>query len=430
MLRNASISAALIVWIPLTAAGALPNYADMELQARSNLLVNDNGYNLPPGSSFNSISADIDDSAMVAFRVQLVPDEEHPNQYRPGVWFGGHGAGALVYIGPIDASIDNDVCLTHFDGSDIVSIPFTLSATGVGNNLYLYGGTVAGGGSAEPFNTAPVIPNSYSYPCLGIAGTMSFQADYGSGRAYVTVIDDGGIEVTSFIGDEGVTPGSPYTYLYTPSFNDHAAIAAKVSYSEDMTSSLEIRLFTNGGDSQRLLANDTLDPSSPYSRFDNSLALNNDDTIAVVATRAADNRRVLVRSDGVTTVELAEVDPSGTIRDIEFFAPTINDDGLVAFRAKDADGQAIYVADGIELKRVIGNADIVQTDLGTAQIGQDNSSDPIFSGKPAINAHGDIAFIAGLYPQGDNQEEWGSGVFVAYAESVVDDIVFADGFDG
>jgi hypothetical protein len=422
--------AALLALIPLTAAAALPDYTDTELQARSNLLVNDEGYNLPPGSSFNSISADIDDASMVAFRVQLVPDEENPNLYRPGVWFGGHGSGALVYTGPIDASIDNDVCLTHSEGSEVVSIPFTLSTGGVGNTLYLYGGTVEGGGSAEPFNTAPVIPNSYSYPCLSTAGSMSFQADYGSGRAYVTVVDDGGIEVTAFIGDENVTPGNPYTYLYTPSFNDHATIAAKVAYSKDMTSSLEIRLFANGGDSRRLLANNTLDTSSPYSKFDNGLALNNNDTIAVVATRAADNRRVLVRSDGVTTEELAEVDPSGTIRDIEFFAPAINDDGLVAFRARDADGQAIYVADGTGLKRVIGNADVVDTDLGTGQIGQDNSSDPIFSGKPAINAHGDIAFIAGLYPQGNNGEEWGSGVFVAYAESVVDDIVFADGFDG
>ncbi|HVH36140.1 MAG TPA: hypothetical protein VM847_18735 [Tahibacter sp.] len=43
------------------AQAQLPGYAPPQLQARTNLLVNDNGYNLPPGSSFNSISADIDD---------------------------------------------------------------------------------------------------------------------------------------------------------------------------------------------------------------------------------------------------------------------------------------------------------------------------------------------------------------------------------
>ena len=39
------------------AGAAVPTWPVIELQARTNLLVNDNGWNLPPGSSFNSISA-------------------------------------------------------------------------------------------------------------------------------------------------------------------------------------------------------------------------------------------------------------------------------------------------------------------------------------------------------------------------------------
>ena len=46
------------------------NYTTFELQARSNLLVNDNGWNLPPGSSFNSISANINNAGKVAFPVR------------------------------------------------------------------------------------------------------------------------------------------------------------------------------------------------------------------------------------------------------------------------------------------------------------------------------------------------------------------------
>ena len=168
-----------------------------------------------------------------------------------------------------------------------------------------------------------------------------------------------------------------------------------------MTSSVEIRLFPNGSDSRRILANDVLDPASPYSKFDNSLALDGDSTVAVVATRASDNRRVLVRSDGVTTVEIAAVDPAGTIRDLAFFAPAINDAGVVAFRAKDENGDAIYVGDGESLKRVAGNGDVVETDLGTGTLGQDNDSDPVFSGQPALNARGDIAYVAGVHPEGD-----------------------------
>ena len=432
MFERIQLVAALLVSLPAAAFAALPDYAATEIEARTNLLVNDEGFNLPPGSSFNSISADIDDDAHVAFRVQLVPDAANPNQYRPGLWFGGHGEGGIVWTGAIDGSIDNDVHITHPPGANFVYIPLAAGDGGFDNSLQLYGQNLGDpAGSAVPFDTAPVIPNYYGYPTLGNAGAMSFQANFASGRAYVTIVQDGDQNVVSqFIGDRNVTSSSPYTYLYTPSTNYWLTFAAKVAYSEDMTSSVEIRLFPNIGDSRRILANNVLDPDSPYSKFDNSLALDGDSTVAVVATRASDNRRVLLRSDGITSVEIAEVDPAGTIRDIAFFAPAINDAGVVAFRAKDADGDAIYVGDGESLKRVAGNGDVVETDLGTGQLGQDNDSDPVFSGQPAINARGDVAYVAGVYPEGDRGTEWGSGVFVAYAEPVITDTIFASGFDG
>jgi hypothetical protein len=404
----------------MTAAAhaALPGYSSFELQARSNLLVNDNGYNLPPGSSFNSISADINAGAQVAFRVQVVPDAVDPGQSRSGIWLGAHGGGALVYTGPIDRSIDNEACLN--DNGDIA---FTLSDGGIGNNLYLYDAVA---GSAGAIGTLPVIPNSYGNPCVNNAGDIGFQANFSSGRAFAARI--GGATVI-YTGDAGTSPGSAYTYLYTPSFNAAGSMAAKVATSSDQFTNVEVRTFANDGSSRLILANTATDPDSPYSKFDNSLALADNGTIAVIATRATDNRRVVVRSDGVSTTEIAAVDPAGTLGEIDFFAPAINDSGWVAFRAKDANGQAIYIGDGDSLVRVIGNGDVVETDLGTGQLGQDNSTDPVFAGQPSINANGDIAFVAGVYPQGDNQIEWGSGVFVAYALNAPDDIVFADGFD-
>jgi len=396
---------------------ALPAYETVELQARSNLLVNDEGWNLPPGSSFNSISASINASAQVAFRVQVVPDASDPGLSRPGVWLGAHGVGGLVYVGDIDASIDNEACL-----NDAGDIAFTISNTGVGNSLFLYDATA---GSAAAVNTLPVIPNSYQSPCVNANGDIGFQASFSSGRAYAARL---GGSTTIYVGDAAVAPGSPYTYLYTPSFNATGTIAAKVATSADQFTAVEIRAFASDGTSQVLLKNQATDAASPYSKFDNSLALADDGTIAVIATRAADNRRVVLRSDGTTTTEIAAVDPAGTILELDSFPPAINGAGWVAFRARDAQGQAIYLGDGTNLLRAVGNGDVVATDLGTAQLGQHDSS-PVFAGHPAINARGDIAFVAGVYPQGNNQVEWGSGVFVAYATPTVVDLIFADGFD-
>jgi hypothetical protein len=128
-------------------------------------------------------------------------------------------------------------------------------------------------------------------------------------------------------------------------------------------------------------------------------------------------------------VRIARVGDNG-ITAIEFFAPAINADGLVAFRGQSAAGQAIFVGDGSAAPvRVLGKGDAVQTDLGPGRIGQhiDNpSSWPVFSGAPGINAHGDIVAIAGLHPDGNTQVEWGSGVIVAWTAG---DPIFVDGFE-
>ena len=65
---------------------------------------------------------------------------------------------------------------------------------------------------------------------------------------------------------------------------------------------------------------------------------------------------------------------------------------------------------------MIGEHDLVPTDLGTARIDQNDSS-VVFGGNVAINDHGDIAFNAALTPEDNDQIEWGSGMFIAYADS-------------
>lgn len=389
--------------VSLDGEAQLAAYDDVQLQARTNLLVNDKGYNLPPGSSFNSISPDINAAGDVAFRVNLVPDSKDPSQSRPGVWFGGDGTGGLVHTGDIGSRIDNDTTLN--DDGDIA---FTLSDGGFDNDLYLYD---ADKDTAGPIGTAPLFPSSYRSPHINNAGAIGFQANFSGGRGYAALIDGTGV---MYAGDESIVPSSPYTYLYTPSHNNAGQIAAKVATSDDLVSDIEIRLFEADGSSERVLANQSVDPSSPYSEFNNSLAVNDNGTVAVIATRADTGQQVVVRSDGTTTTEIAVADPAGTIRELDYFAPAINNSGQVAFRAVDAGGQAIYIGDGSSLVRVVGKGDVVETDLGTAQIGQHDDS-PVFGGAPAINDSGDIVFTAGVHPQGDNQVEWGSGVFVAYA---------------
>jgi len=399
---------------PLPALSSVPDYAPPQLQARSNLIANDNGWNLPPGSSFNSITASINDSGEVAFPVQIVPIDGDLSNTAPGVWFGANGSGGIV------ALVDNEGI------ADRVAINALgeLAWYSFGSSYVLHRYDAVNG--ASMVSTTPYFPNAIGGVSLNDSGEIGWRGSFAGGRAFISTAGSGSV---LHVAETGLDPGSPYAFLYTPSMNAGRIMAGKVNVGS--TTPVEIRRFAANGSSERVVADVLLDPGSPFDRFDNSLALTDSGSVAVVVRLASGAVRAIYRFDpdagGTIATEIARVEPAGTIREIDSFAPAINDDGLVVFRARDAIGQAIYAGDGSALVRVVGLGSAVDTDLGPGRIGQHDSS-PIFSGAPTLNAHGDIAFIAALHPDGNNTIEWGSGVFVARAGGT--DGIFSDGFDG
>lgn len=375
----------------------------IELQARGNLLVNDDGWNLPPGSTFNSTTPDINDGAQVAFRVSLVAAEDDPFDLAPGVWLGGGGEGEVVYRGENHQMI-SDVAL-----NEATDIAFPLSEGSVDNVLYRYD---AATGEAAQVDTHPVLPNSYSHLGIDEAGNIGFQASLATGRALAAVIDGEGV---FYVRDSNSDPTSDVGYIYSPSVNHTGQIASKVGLTTDISNDIEIRVYEADESYETVLSSQSVDPDSPYSAFDNSLGLSDNGYVAVVATRADDGTKVVVRTDGTTTEEVAVVGEDG-LEDLAFFAPDVNDAGQVTFRGDDADGQAIFVADGDTLERVAGQGDVVDTDQGLARLGQHDNS-PVFGGAPRLNASGDVSFTAGVHPHDDHLVEWGTGVFVAYGEA-------------
>lgn len=406
LLAAAPTTAALLIAAgvsPMAAQADDEAYTDVELQARTNLLANDAGYNLPPGSSFNSITPQINEAAEVSFRVQYVAGLD-PTVGSPGVWFGSGGEGEIVYTGNEGGSIPGEAIL-----NDHGDIAFTLGGAGVDNDLYLY---EAETGTAERIGTSPVLPTSYSSAAVDNDGNIGFQASFAAGRSLAAYRDGTGV---FYVSDQGVDPESPYSYFYTAYYNNAGQIAAKVSTSGDKVTEQELRVFNPDGSSELLLANQAVDPESPYKEFDNAIAVNDEGVIAAVATREDDETKVVVRSDGETVTEIAAESADGPVQSVRYFRPDINNEGQVVFRAIGPDGEVIYVGDGEDLVAVATKGDVVTTDLGTAQLGQHDAS-PVFGGGPTINDHGDVAFTAGVHPEGDNQAEWGSGVFVAYGD--------------
>jgi len=416
--------AALACCVPFTLAHAdIPEYTQTQLQARSNLIVNDNGWNVPPGTSFNSISPAINDDQTVIFTAGLVPIDNDLSHNGAGLWYGSHATGSFVKIH--DPGTDPDVSMIISDTPSINAsgqVAYYTSLDGGTYQLWKYDPATQ---QSTTLSLLPMSPTSIANPDITDAGLIGFKANLPSGRALAAVSSGAPIAYTY---DQGADPNSSYAYIYSPATDNDGRIASKVSTSD--YSHNEIRLFSADGSSALIVADQATDASSPFASFDNGLDINAADSVAVAVKLVDGNVRAIQRFDadgngGYMTTQIARVG-IGPITELPSFSPSINANGLVAFRAKDADGDAIYVGDGASLKRIAGNGDVVQTDLGAAQLGQHDTS-PVFSGKPAINARGDVAFVSGVYPQGNNQEEWGSGVFVAYVQD--NDAIFEDGFE-
>jgi hypothetical protein len=408
------ILAGLLILAASSALAALPTDYTHQLQARTNLIVNDNGFNLPPGASFNSISAHIDDLRRVTFRVQVVPGTS-----AEGIWFGGDGTGQLVCFG--ENNFDAILSDPRMNAAGLITYKQAFGSA-ASNGVYTCN---PGAPPAVRVTAGPLGTTDWGSPEIDDAGVIGYRAGFNGPQAWVTRGTDGLFAV--HVADAGADAGSPYDFLFSPTLAAGRRMVGVVrrAAAGGNPQSQELRSFATDGTSILLARDRAGDAASPIQSFDStSPAVNAAGQVAFAASLVGGGRAVF-RASGAGLAEIARTGAGG-ITTIDFFGPAIDAGGRVVFRGRDGAGRALFVGDGSALRRVIGVGDRVSTDLGTAQLGQNNSTDEIFSGRPHVNAAGDIAYVAALHPDGNNQVEWGSGVFVARAN---DDRLFGDGFE-
>ncbi|MCG8459202.1 MAG: hypothetical protein MI919_23240 [Holophagales bacterium] len=410
MLHSRLLLAALVACPLLPADGAfaaVPGYGPPQLQARSNFT---GAFNLPDSAFFSSSTASIAAGDRVAIRVGVIAGVGGQ-----GVWFGGNGQGSIVHISPDGSSISD----VHLSDAGEVVYPQTFS---VQDGLYVWRQAT---GMAAFETSQPLGSSGWGSPRIDGEGRIGFRASFSGDHAFASW--DGISSTAIHAAEVSIEPTSDYSFLFTPSFGSDRRIAAKVrlggpgQVAESQPD--EIRIFASDGTSVLVAEDRDSNAASPFFGFDNGVTLSEAGTVAFTATLAGGVRGVFLGSDSGPAVEIArEGDPGLT--EIEFFAPETNSAGVVAFRGVDGSGlQAIFAGDGAQLARLIGEHDLVATDLGTGRIDQNDSS-TVFGGGLSINEDGSIAFVAALTPEDDDQIEWGSGLFVLSASAI-----FADGFE-
>ena len=383
-----------------------PAYTEHQLQARSNF---SGAFNLPDGAFFANITPKVNGAGVVAFDLDVVPGGD-----ADALWIGGGGRGQIVYTSP-EGSLLSGVDV-NADGVVVFEQIFSAQ-----DGLWLFDPQV---GSAAFETSQPLGASFWTASQIDSMGRIGYRAAFGPDHAWVSY--DGTATPAVHAVEAALDPGSPFSFLFTPSFDGQRRIAGKARYGpagqvgEDRPDRI-VRVESDGD--VTVLAEDAdADVLSPYSSFDNSVGVTSDGRVAFVATLVAGSRCVFL-TDGIDTTTIAtEADPE--VSEIEFFAPAVNDAGVVVFRAVDEAGlQVILAGDGTGLTPVIREHDLIETDLGTARVDQHDAS-PVFGGGPWINELGHVAFAAGLTPPDDNQIEWGSGIFVARADGL-----FEDGFE-
>lgn len=408
-----AVAAGVLASIADVSLAAVPTYSGFQLVARTNFASNPGGsFNVPGSWFFSGEDIKVNDNRQVAFRLSVTSGTFQ------SVWFGQvtgagpTGTGTVVYSSnPSDDAFLSRVSLNNF-GRVVWEQNFTGGVPG----LYFYNHPTATSGllTTRPFGTG-----SWSSPTVNDNAEVGFRSNFGTNRQAFTSWSPASPNTTiDHAVEAGLDPGSPYAFLFTPSFNNARQIAGFVRRgTAGQTGSSqpdEIRVFNTDGSSTLIAQDRDANPASPFASFDNSVALSNNGKVAFMATLVAGGRGVFL-FDGTSIITIATTTAPGTqISNLEFFAPAVNDSGLVAFRAFDTAGKrVIWVGDGTTLKRIVTAQDILPSDLGNARVDQNVVSSPVFGGGPSLNSCGDVAFNAGLTPPDNNQIEWGTGVYVA-----------------
>ena len=140
----------------------------------------------------------------------------------PGLWFGGHGTGALVYN-----ANDNDALLSDalLNNNNQASFPRFASSSAADDGLYLYSHTT---GLTTRVTNGPLGATSYTNPQINDNGIIGMRVKFNTPQALFTYNVSSSI-FTNYVTETSGDPNSRYSFLYAPAFNNNNRIAAQAN---------------------------------------------------------------------------------------------------------------------------------------------------------------------------------------------------------
>jgi hypothetical protein len=355
------------------AVAALPDYVGFEIQARAAF---SDAYNVPDGSSFASTIPSLNDSRKVAFAYT------EPVNFDKQMWIGQGSVGAP--LGPIESRVSTP----HLNaGGDVVWAMDTFFGSTPNQGIWRAINDVP-----SLLTSGPASASDWDEPYVADNGLIGYRPEVFGAKRY-TIYDPDANSFTT-VAEEGANFG----FLAQPAVNNGMQFGAHV-WDATQGNVSQLRRFNPDGTSSVLFTED-----ATYNGIFNGVDINDGGQLAGQLFRV-DGDSDLVRVDDNGVEVLASTALGGDFSDLALFDPKINNDGIVAFRGIPVgDSEGIYIADGVDLLRVVGIGDTLMTDLGEAQITS-------FANGWDINNAGDIVFNASISLVGGGSI--GRGIFVA-----------------
>jgi hypothetical protein len=353
--------------------GQVPALWKVELQCRGTNASNIPTFNLPGGASLTNQTPAINDAGQAAVRASFTS-----GQFGDVIFLGSGGTGSVVVRTSGAAAFSS----AELDLTDSALMLTRSGGTAVERRL-LNGTLEQNFGAPNPEGIVSFTRSRWLGNAVGYRGTTS-------GAVRKWVIDrfgPSGREQRAYLADGA---GTNFLFLYPPTANAALQMGGKID--DNQGNSAIVRVDGPGAINSIF---SSTEPNVDFIAGGTDMNAAGDVAFFVRFDTSSGQRFTLIRGNPQSRTQIAQAGDLGiTSPTMGNFPPAISNSGLVAFRAKDAAGDALFIGDGTTLRRIVGMNDVVNTDLGPLALGFNFGGTNIqaISGPIDINSRNQIVF--------------------------------------